>query len=161
MTNQLTFELSEEIGFCSGGLASTLMPFYQFPDSKLDNAIIENYAFLLAYLCMEGGIDFDEAGSCLACFVGIHLQGNREKYMSLGKSMQFYHEQLSMLGKDDFFVGSCICFNLLNPGSLRSFSQSIPLQSMNCLTIVEAWTMVKSFLKEQLPKRVNPILDKL
>lgn len=161
MTPELTYELSEEIGFCSGGLTSELKPFYKFSDSKLDNAIIENYAFLIAYLCKEGGIDFDEAGSCLACFVGMHLQGNQEKYMYIGKSVQFYLEQLTMLDENKFIVSSCICFNLLNPGSLRSFSQSVPLQSMNYFEIVEVWVNITSFLKECLPKRINPILDKL
>ena len=161
MTTQLTLELSEEIGFCCGELGSSMKGFYKFPDSQLDDAIIENYGFLLAYLCKEGGIGFDEAGSCIACFVGMHLNGNRDKFMYLAKSIDFYLRQLISLDKNGFIASSCICYNLLNPGTLIDFTESMPLESVDAIEMVYIWSRISAFLKGNLPHRINPILKKL
>lgn len=156
-------ELSNELGLCSGGIASILEHHYKPKPAELDNAILENYGFLLAYLCVKGGLDLDEAGSTIACFVGVNCGNDASKFYFVAKAMQFYGKHLKMLEDNpkDFLLLSIVTYNLLRPATWDDFSGNLHIEESNCLQILELWINIQSFLIDELPKRVNPILEKI
>ena len=161
MKDEILLELSNEIGMCSGGVASILEPHYQLTASQLDAAILENVAFLLAYLCYHGGLSLDEAGSCIACFVGINMGNDKDVFMHIAASTDFYLKQFLRLGKNDIFVISCICFNLLRPNARNAFDKSIPLGDVNFFKYFEIWTQIYEFINGTFSSRINPIIEKI
>lgn len=161
MNKQLTLELSNELGLCCGGLAKILEPHYNLNPSGLDNAILENYGFLLAELLFQGGLDMNEACSCIACFIGVNVGSDTHKFLEVVKSMQFYVNLLQSINKKQeevFLYTSIIIYNLLNPFLRDDFNNGIPLQKMDGLIYYDLYVKIKCFLQEDFPQCINPIL---
>ncbi len=159
---EVILELCDELGKCSGGIADILKDSYQLEKSQYDYAILENFAFLLAYLHYEDGIDDDEAGSCISCFVGVNIGVDVEKFKFIANSADFYSKIFYAVGKGrnyDFLVMSKIIYNLLHPGERNTFENSLPI--INGLDVVDKGVKIRSFLSEDFPKRVNSILSKM
>ena len=162
MTHQQTLVLTNEIAMCCGGVSRILEKHYKLERSELDNAIFENYAFLLAYLCHKGGIRLDEACNCIACFVGTNCGSDTRIYTEIGESMFFYGKLLSNIEttpNDMFFISSIIIHNLLHPFLRDDFSKRVPIEEMNFLIVLELTVGLKGFLHDVFPKRINPILE--
>ncbi|MGM9873188.1 MAG: hypothetical protein ACI30X_07010 [Muribaculaceae bacterium] len=163
MTDDITLQLSEQVGICTGGVCSILQPYYQQSIIGKDIAIFEGYGFLLAYLCVKGGIDLHEAGNCIACLVGVTLEGDKNSFISIAKALDFHLKVLVKIEKnpqDDFFNWSIIIYNLLHPNKHDDFSAGIPIGEMNALEVMTIFVELDAFLKEVLPQKINPILEK-
>ncbi len=155
--------LAMELGLCAGGVGSILEPKYKLPPVGLDNAIMENYAFLLAFLSMNQALSSEECGELTACFVGVNVGNNTEAFVAIAKAIQFYYKHLKMIEHrpSDIYAISVMLCNLLHP---RTLKESINLDSAIELSVpemVELWMKLQDFLTNILPQRVNPILDKM
>lgn len=159
----IMMELCDAIGFCSGGLASIFKDDYQFQWKDRDNVVLENFGFILAFLCVKKTLSYDEAGECIACFIGANVGNDKEKAVFIAKSAQFYLKHLQALEDDSkktFWISSIITYNLAKPGTWDGFEEVLPLhQSM--ITVAERWISLQAFLYEEMPKHLMPIFQKL
>lgn len=165
MTDIQTIELCKAIGDCSASLSALLRKSSEQCHTvyDVDNGLLENFGYVLALLFVGQGLDINEVGSCIACFVGCN-GASKLDFENVAKSFDFYAHQIAHLEEcesNHFFIGSCICYNLLYPTTWDYFSQSIPLQKMNGLQLMQLWPIVLMFGKTEMPKIVNPILVKL
>lgn len=159
--NEVIYELCNELGYCSGNIATILEDGCQLKEAQLDYAILENFAFLLAYLHYEDGLSRSEVLDCISCFVGVNIGTNIEKFQFISRSTDFYSKILFSAGKGgnfDFMVMSKIIYNLLHPGERNNFT-TLPI--MNFIDVVDKGEKIRSFLSVTLPQRINPILIKL
>lgn len=162
MNNTITLRLSEQIGICSGGICHILLPHYAESVRGNDSAITESYGFLLAYLCHEQGIDLDEAGCLIACLVGRFLNGDKNSFLNIASTVDFYLRILvKKNSENDFFYWSIIIYNLLHPNIHDDFSTRIPIEEISFFDMTKILIELKRFLAEVLPKKINPILENI
>lgn len=163
MNEGVLIELCNELGVCAGGVCQILYAHYPLEVKGHDDAILEAVSLLLAKLVIEQGLSVDEVGSCIACFVGLNLGNNEQAFMHIAKGFEFYCRSAKQLAKhpdDELFFGSCIVYNLLHPQSFNDFSNGSPIQEMSFFKMM-LWPEIKNLLGVVLPKRLNPILERL
>lgn len=163
MKTHIQLDLSDMIGVCSGGLGSILEKNYKLQTSELDKAILENYGFILAYLCIQGGLSLNEAGSTIACFVGVNCGIDTEKLYFIAHAMQFYYKHLKIYedNQKNILYPSVIVYNLCRPGTWDDFNDNLHIEECNLFQIVELWTNIQCFVKDELPQKINPLLNKI
>lgn len=163
MSPEFTIELCDAIGMCSGGLVMILKEYYKIPWNERDNTILENFGFILAYLCVKRGISVSEAGECIACFIGVNLGKDTDKFEMTTNSFRFYTKHLQSMedgSKDNFYTSSIIIYNLTRPKTWDGFENKLPLHQ-SFVDIIQLWMQVQSYLHEEIPKQINPILKRL
>ncbi len=155
-------ELSEEIAICSGGLCSIFQNDYKLSKSELDFTILENYGFLLANIHFQGGLSNDEVRQCITLFsnrYGIH------HFETLVQSATFYsnlfYEFSQPANHNNPLFISKFCYNLRRPRTWDNFRENIHIENIDIFKDMEAWEQISAFLKDIIPKRINPILEKL
>lgn len=160
MRPESTIELCESIALCCSELGSIL--YTSFPSYDISKGLLENFGCVLGYLCANDGLSLDEAGECIACFVGVN-GANKEDFFHIARALEFYCKQILQIKDNDSFLlaGSSICYNLANPKTWNDFNNEMPLAEINGFTMIWVWTQVSDFLFKQVPLRINPILEKL
>ena len=159
----ILMELCDAIGFCCGGIASIFKEDYQFQWKDRDNVVLENFGFILAFLCVKDSLSYEEAGECIACFIGVNVGNDKEKAVFIAKSFQFYLKLIQDVENDSektFWIASIITYNLAKPGTWDGFDKALPLHQ-SAFTVIEQWVSLQGFLYEELPNHLIPILKKL
>lgn len=149
------FELTEAIGNASGSVCRILKDHYRLEPTELDGAILEAFGFLLAYLVKEQGISLDEAGSCIACFIGTNIGNDQDKFYHVARATDFYLKQL--LNNVEVHP-SIIIYNLLEP---HSFKTTLMHEGSKGIEIEKIWQDISLYLNSHLPQMINPILERI
>ncbi|MBQ9417067.1 MAG: hypothetical protein IJU19_00605 [Bacteroidales bacterium] len=156
-------ELAERIGMCSGILYKILENKYMFSslhkEEEREYALLENCGFLIAHLHHEKGISNDETTK-LAAIISAMVHGE-EYFKILCKAISFYSKQFFSPTNEIFLNNSIYCYNLSHPRTWNDFKNGIPIEAMNALETISFSVQIMSFLKEEFPKQVNPILERL
>lgn len=156
--------LTDECVQCAGALNGLIMgPPQNISKSTLHNYAIESFGFIIAFLYYSGGISLDEAGSCNACFIASTFGNNKELFYKTAKTIDFYI-RIFLKFKDkhkDFIKYSIIQYNLKHPQVWNDFNNGFPLGELNFFDVTKDSVAIKNFLKNNLPKKINPILELL
>lgn len=162
MRNEDIVALTQELSVCLGYLCRTFDSVVEQLDKEKASTVLEYFAFLVAHLYRENGIDLDEAISCLACFIGINMGGCNSSLLFQGtKDMEFYIKILTKIKispDNAFFYWSIIIYNFMHPNSLDDFSNRITIESMSMLEVTPLLIQLTEILSTLLPQRINPIL---
>ena len=165
MRPKLLKELTDAIGVCAGGLCSLFEPYYKQKEAGGDYALLESYGFILAYVHYQDGLSDDEVVDCAAFLC---LQFGGESYFNRIKRCVSFYSKLFFKFKPptkDFIYCSIVCYNLSKPGSWDDFEndkmEDFINKDLNFFSIIQQYITVQCFLSEELPKRINPILERL
>lgn len=155
MKDKDILELTEVIYNASCSVYRILLNHRRFEPPEFDRAILEAFGFLLAYLVKEQGISLDEAGSCIACFIGITFGNDRGKFYHVARSADFYLKQLL---NNDGADPSIIINNLIES---HPFKTTVTHQDLKEKEIEKIWEDINLYFNSYLPKMINPILEKI